>query len=288
MNWKPDPGESDRPFREAIFMPDGLEQGQTVYSSLPALGETSTVKEIANLVLYSLVTAVKDYRARGGTRPVYLIIDEFQQMASEGFKLILRQVRQLGLGIVLLNQSEADLMTRQASRLLDVVRVNTQVKIYLSAEETNTIKTLEKASGVIAFVGTDGRLSYTPRLTVNDIRRYSGHSDYAICWITRDSGFTAYGGDWFGLRTDFHITREEYEARENAPWPAPSESTIVAERTSGAARKLAQVSNPLPIASGEEVEQGVLFTVRSDSKWATRLMEIFNRRSPERRNGNDA
>jgi hypothetical protein len=267
-------------------MPDVVEHGQVIYFSLPAIGETSTVKEVGNLGIYSVVTAVKEYRERGGKRPVYLIIDEFQQVASEGFKLLLRQARSLQLSITLANQSESDLMTKQANRLLDVVKANTQVKIYMSAEETNTIKTLEKASGVIPFVAADGRLSYTPRLTVNDIRHYSGHPDYAICWITRDSGFSAYGGDWFGLRTDFHISREEYEARENAPWPCPTASTIVAERVANGPRALTQGSTKLAIAGSEELEQGILFTVRSESPWAARLIEIFDRRHPEGRTPN--
>src|ERR1051326_429141 len=235
MNWKPRPGESDRPLKDAIFMPDVVEQGQVIYFSLPAIGETSTVREIANLALYSLLTAQKNYQERGGKNQTYLIIDEFQQMASDGFKLVLRQARKFGLSLILANQSEADLMTPQTSRLLDVVRTNTQVKIYLSANETNTVKMLEKASGVIAYAGADGIPQYRPRRSVNDINFYSGHSDYAICWITRDSGFTAYGGDWFGLRTDFHISAQEFEERDSAPWPAATESTIVAERPAGGA-----------------------------------------------------
>ncbi len=58
MNWKPQPGESDRPLKEAVFMPDVVEQGQVIYFCLPAIGETSTVKEFANLVLSALMAAV--------------------------------------------------------------------------------------------------------------------------------------------------------------------------------------------------------------------------------------
>jgi hypothetical protein len=231
MNWKPGPGESDRPLKDAIFMPDVIEQGQVVYFSLPAIGETSTVKEIANLVLYSLIAALKTHHEQGGRKQTYLIIDEFQQMASEGFKLILRQGREFGVSLILSNQSDADLMTQQTSRLLDVIRTNTQVKIFMSVTEMNTIKMLEKASGLIPYAGIDGMLDYRPRLTINDIQSYSAHPDYAICWITRDSGFTAYGGDWFGLRTDFHITEEEFKDRDAAPWPEATESTIVAKGT---------------------------------------------------------
>ena len=31
MNWKPQPGQSDRPLKEAVHMPDVVEQGQVIY-----------------------------------------------------------------------------------------------------------------------------------------------------------------------------------------------------------------------------------------------------------------
>lgn len=86
LNWKTKPGEADKPEREAIFMPDVVSENQVVYFWLPAIGETSTVREIANLVLYSLMTAKKAHKDAGGKQPCYLVIDEFQQMASEGFQ----------------------------------------------------------------------------------------------------------------------------------------------------------------------------------------------------------
>src|SRR5262249_5364787 len=110
MNWIPNEGSSDQPLKDAIFMPEVVEQGQVVYFSLPAIGETSTVREIANLGLFALVAAVKDYRARGGKRPVTLYIDEFQQMASGAFGLVLRQTRDLNIRVVCACQSESDLM----------------------------------------------------------------------------------------------------------------------------------------------------------------------------------
>src|SRR5262249_1329588 len=150
----------------------------------------------------------------GGRNQTYLIIDEFQQMASEAFKIVLRQARSFGLSLILATQCESDLMSRDANRLLDVVRSNTQVKIYLNANDPNTIRSLSGGSPALAAM----------------VQAYSGHPDLAICSIGRDAGFACYGGQWFGLRTGFHISREEFRKRECAPWPAPTESTIVAER----------------------------------------------------------
>ena len=129
---------------------------------------------------------------------------------------MLRQARSFGLSLILANQSEADLMTKQTNRLLDTVRANTQLKIYLSVSDPNTIQMAGKASGLIAYEREDGMIDYRPRLTVNDIQRYSSDSELAICWVTRDSGFTAYGGDRFGSRTSYHITEQEFLRRNSA------------------------------------------------------------------------
>jgi hypothetical protein len=280
MNWKPQPGGSDRPLKEAVFMPDVVEQGQIIYFSLPAIGETSTVKEFANLVLFALMTAQKNYREKGGRKQTYLFIDEFQQMASEGFKLILRQARTFGLSLILSNQSESDLMSRQTSRLLDTVRANTQVKLYFSVHDPNTIKMLEKASGLICYEREDGMIDYRPRLTVNDITRYSSDPELAICWITRDSGFTAYGGDWFGLRTSFHIDEEEFQKRDWAEWPAATEETIVAQRSAEGATTFSQGSGePAPLLFATDLDTTPAIVVPRDSKWAKRLNQIYQSRS---------
>jgi hypothetical protein len=284
MNWKPQPGQSDRPLKEAVFMPDVVEHGHIVYFSLPAIGETSTIKEFANLGLSALMSAQKKYRENGGKNHSYAFMDEFQQMASEGFKLLLRQARSPGLSLILANQSEADLMTKQTSRLLDTVRANTQLKIYLSVSDPNTRKLLEKSSGVIAYERPDGALDYRPRLTENDITRYSSEKDLAICWMTRDAGFSAYGGNWFGLRTYHHITEEEFERRDNAPWPISTEATIVAERSAEGGTTFTQGhGEPSGGSNGvfaQEADEDRIPIVPPDSKWAKRLNETYKHRTP--------
>ena len=65
LNWKPKPGESDQPLKDAIFMPDVVRKQEVIYFWLPAIGETSTIKEIANLALYSLLTAARAAKEEG-------------------------------------------------------------------------------------------------------------------------------------------------------------------------------------------------------------------------------
>jgi hypothetical protein len=265
LNWKPAPGGSARPLTDAIFMPDVIKEGQVVYFWLPAVGETSTVKETANLALYSLLTALKDAKDAQQPRQAYLFIDEAQQMASQGFKLILRQARSYGLSLILSTQSEADLMSKEANRLLDTVRTNTLVKLFLSANDPNTIKFLENVSG--------------EHVSPDLLRWCSAHPDYALCWINRDSGLATYGGQCFPIQTYHHITKEEFERRDDAPWPAATESTIVAERTAEGT-VYAQGSGEAAALPESENEVSIMPSVPSDSMWAKRLTEIFHKRNP--------
>jgi hypothetical protein len=272
MNWKPGPGESDQPLQDAIFMPDVVAQGQVIYCSLPAIGETSTVKEIGNLLLYAVMNAVKEYRERGGKNQTYVFIDEAQQMASRALNLILNQGRGFGMSLILGNQSDSALMSPEMNRLLDTIRANTQVKLYFSVTDANTVKLLEKASGVIPYETDDGKFDYRPRLTANDIAEYSSREDLAICWITRNAGFAAYGGNWFAIRTAHHISRDEFERRSDAPWPAATASTIVAERTVDGATAFTQGrSETSPAPEAEELP----LRVARDSAWAIRLNELY-------------
>jgi hypothetical protein len=64
----------------------GLESARTmeacnIYFWLPAVGENSSVKDVADLALYSLLTAVRAARQEENLSHTFLIVDDFQQMA---------------------------------------------------------------------------------------------------------------------------------------------------------------------------------------------------------------
>lgn len=181
-------------------------------------------------------------------------------------------------------------MSKQTNRLLDTVRANTQVKIYLSISDPQTVRALQDASGLISYSDENGKLTYLPRLNVNHVNFYSGHSDYCICWITRDSGFTAYGGDWFGMRTSYHIEQAEFEAREMAAWPTVSESTIIAERSADGMTARSEGSPQPSQASlfGADEEYAALPVIKADSVWAVRLLQTYERRFGKGGDGNVA
>jgi hypothetical protein len=82
---------------QAIHMPSVLEYGQVAYFWLPAAMESISVREIAKLALFSFLTAAIDRQTQGLPRTqAYLVIDEFQRIAGENFKVVLEQARSLG------------------------------------------------------------------------------------------------------------------------------------------------------------------------------------------------
>jgi hypothetical protein len=86
------------------------------------------------------------------------------------------------------------------------------------------------------------------------------------------------GGEAFGIRTDFHITKEEYERRDKAAWPEPTESTIVAHRTADGIAHV-QGGNSTSAPAEEEGMERVAIAVPHDSKWRARLMDVYKRRA---------
>ena len=231
LNWRGKSWESDEILRNAIFMPDVVSKKEVIYFWLPAADETLTVREIGQLTLYALFQAVKTHHAaHAANYQTYLIIDEFQRMASSGFELILQQARSFGLGVVLANQTIADLRRQDAPTLLNVVRGNTRFRQYFSASDPLTQETLQQESGETILLGSDDSEKVGTRHSLNDIKAYSSDALTSIVEITRDSGYSCFGGHWFAASSSFHIDKEEYTRRNDAWWPDGSDATIRAKR----------------------------------------------------------
>lgn len=224
--------------KNAINMPEVIKNREVVYFWLPAAIESSTVKEIAKLALYTLFSSAyqhqRDYQE---TPRLWVFIDEFQHVASLNFKLILQQARSMGMGLILANQTDSDLWTADVD-LKGTVQSNTRFKQIFSIGNQKEREELSKASGETLYStywdtpdnpsGGTGRLG--PRLMLNDIIALSDEKDTSIAIVSRGEGYTQFGGYAFAVRGSYHITAEEYERRKNAPWPVPSEKTLVAYR----------------------------------------------------------
>ncbi len=244
LNLTPERGEQAYQAAEAaISMPRVLAAKEVVYFWLPAAVETASVREIAKLVLYSLVQAAYGQVQTGGKRQAYVAIDEFQRIASENFKLILQQARSMGIGAILANQTVNDLVTPDTD-LRATIQSNTRLKLCFSASDLALQDEVMKASGeTTAYLwshshGSAGESGYSwsdtkheriePRLNRNDVIMITDHPERAVFHVTRGSGYTQFMGWSLPVQVGYTMDRATHDARSRAAWPEVAPGTIVA------------------------------------------------------------
>jgi hypothetical protein len=221
---------------QCIHMPDVLEHRQVAYFWLPAALESISVREIAKLALYSALTAAIDRKDNPDSddRQAYLVIDEFQRIAGENFKIILEQARGFGISAMLANQTQQDLKTPDVD-LRSTVRSNTRTKMYFSVTDPSDERELSEASGqeIAEFrsmmlsgtqSGDSGSTSWQqslkPRLTRTDIMSVSDHPNDLVLKVSRGAGYTQFAGMPMVVRTTYAMSREVYGERKAMPWPS--------------------------------------------------------------------
>lgn len=236
----------------AIDMASLFDTPQVAYFYLPSLLEPVTVRGIAKLGLYSLLTAafLKHNAPSGARRPnnVYVFIDEFQQIVAHNLEIILRQARSMGIGAILANQNLMDLKTPDAD-LIPTVEGNTTLRQVFSASSLEQRVNLELRSGQTLHHLTQTRVEYSapysehaspgfnvneqlgPRYGANDIIQMSANRLESIVEVSRDSGLTCFSGFSFKLRSDFHISKREFDRRAQLPWPSNGSTLVSAELT---------------------------------------------------------
>jgi hypothetical protein len=245
-------GESRTAIKEkAIDFVDVFRRPQALYFYLPsALGTTSNA-EIARLALYSLLTAAKHAAAFRPTNgephertQVFLFIDEFQRIVSQNLELFLQQARSMNIGVILANQTLADLDTGGVN-LIPSVRANCRFKQMFSVTDVREQEELTRAGGEMMilnqgitrqFEGYFGiergySLSATEeqanRIGANEILLAGDHQHHSIVQIRRGAGYAQFGGMPFVLYSQFHIDYDTYNNRRLGGWPAPEEGTIM-------------------------------------------------------------
>lgn len=253
--------DRQRVVNNAIHMPEALAENQVIYFWLPAAIEAASVRELAKLALYSLLTSAysnqrqvgdetdPEKRRRKADRKAFVVIDEFQRIASENFKIVLEQARSLGVGAILANQSLADLQTKDTD-LRPTVQTNTRFKLCFSATDPDQQKRIMTTSGETKTwrysfsnptdsVFMPGNISVTGfsasevvvlRINRNDVIEISDNPRMAICHISRGSGYSQFSGYPFPIEMDFSITKEEHAKRMAAKWPASTEETLIPTR----------------------------------------------------------
>jgi type IV secretory pathway TraG/TraD family ATPase VirD4 len=322
LNWTGKPGENDEVAKNAIFMPDVIEKNQIIIFCLPALGESSTARSIGCLGINAVMAALKEYKDLHGREKITpVFIDEFQRIASTSVEILMQQGRSHGLSLILSNQTLSDLKTRDAPGLLSSVVNNTNVRQYFGASdpdiedllisqsgetlyeeavyspEANSIQTTSAAvmeagltGGVTSFSAPYIKLKVGKRHNRTDVKRYSSQSGVSILHCKRESGYTRYSGQWFAMETGYHIDQENFEKRQQSPWPEATEHMIVALRPPIPTVPEKKPVRPMRILTAQEMPVTTNSRVPSSStsaasaldpsgaSWETRLKTVYEKR----------
>lgn len=226
----------------AIHMPDVIAEKQIAYFWLPAAIESASVREIAKLAIYSLLnSAYWHRRTLESDLQTYLVIDEFQRIASDNFKIVLEQARSMGIGAILANQTFADLQTNDTD-LRPTVQTNTRFKQIFSATDPEQQLFLMAASGErISYrysfsKSSSGSSSVSasevtlPRLQRNHVIEISDNPLASIVHISRGKGYSQFKGYMVPVRVGYCMTKDQYDRLMARPWPEASDHTLTVAR----------------------------------------------------------
>lgn len=239
---------------QSIFMPELIEHRQVAYFWLPSVMESISVREIGKLAVYALLTAAIDRQRspqastngqESEPRQVYLVIDEFQRLAGENFKVVLEQARSFGISAILANQIQADLITHDID-LTPTIRSNTRTKMFFALSDADDCRQMSEASGEEVAIarsfthmataqglatGVSVSQALKPRLTLNDVLSVTDHPLEFILQVSRGSGYTQFAGMPMVIRTTYPLSKETYEARSRAPWPEGKVYTVTPKKS---------------------------------------------------------
>ena len=211
------------------------------YFSLSATLGPGSSPEIGRLASYMLLTAATLTERKV---PVYLVVDEFQRMASRNLDYLLQLARSMGVAVILANQSMQDLVRYDLTSTLET---NCRYRQWSAISGWDDQERLSRASGetvdtmdsisVSQSVSDRGTTTSTsrsrndfiaPRLTKNDIKLVSDDDRKSVVLINRGAGYAQYGGMPVIIESDFHISAAEYGQRKAAPWPSTDTGTFLA------------------------------------------------------------
>ncbi len=246
-----------------------FEHPEAHYFSLSATLGPGSSPEIGRLASYMLLTAAT---LTERTIPVYLVVDEFQRMASRNLDYLLQLARSMGVAVILANQSMEDLRRYDLTSTLETnCRYRQWFAISgwedqerLSRASGETVDTLESMSvgQSVSDRGVTTNSNHTqsdfiaPRLTRNDIKLVSDDDRKSIVLINRGAGYAQYGGMPVVIESDFHISSAEFHKRKSAPWPSTDAGTFCAlewQRPQQVVPHLGRTASTSPAISQETI-----------------------------------
>lgn len=237
---------AQRALDASIDMGTFLETPQVGYFYFSSTLETSTVRELSKLVLFSLLTAADTLeRQHGPGHRVYVVIDEFQQIIANNLELVLRQARSKNISCILANQSISDLKSG-AIDVISTVQANTRVRQYFAASDINQQQLIERSGGDLHLHGIfephpleelsvelgvipapDEELVIAGQISRDEVIAMTDDPDACILHVTRGSGLTQFSGYPLLMKTDYHVSERRFNHWKAKRWPKQCEETIV-------------------------------------------------------------
>jgi len=220
----------------AINMHEVLERRELVYFFLDSASGAIGAREVARLALFALLDAAIQRQKEGKpARRAYVVIDEFQVVATVNIQQVVQQARSHGISLILANQSPQDLLV-EGTNLLSVVQTNTRFKQYFSVNEAEALREMSAMSGekVVHFAShgtsegftpTGGTSSTTtnwkpmvrPTLEPNEILEASAAEAGAIVHLATSYGMSNFGGVFTPILAPHCLPPEVYRERARTP-----------------------------------------------------------------------
>lgn len=241
LNVAPGDGHPQEVLDNAIDLSNLLRQPQVAYFNLKSDIDEDGACHVARTVLFNMLAAA-GMREPGENTPVYLILDEFQQIAGRQIKTVIAQARSRKLHCVLSHQSMSDLKTPDGD-FTDEVLNNTNGRVIFSTGSTATLDEMVKLSGIetrqrpkwpllvddylqgntgpgasaTGEILTDS--AQEPRLTREHVQHMSAEQTLGFVQLKKNIGYSWFGSAGFIARFRFPITAEEFKDRNQEVWP---------------------------------------------------------------------
>lgn len=227
----------------AIDAVELFEEPQVVYLSLRSSVDPAGAASVARLFLWALFSAAS-HRGSFDNR-VYVFLDEFQQVISDGVRQIFEQFRGLGGTLIAAHQTAGQL-SRQGTDISATVESCSAMKQVFRASSLEALEQIEQLAGTKRakapmwaqpyewgggdLVGRFGpihaehgsvrvREEDRPRLDRRTLQAISSHRQSSLVRFTLGSGYTQFAGATVPIRSPFMMSYEEYQRRERAAWP---------------------------------------------------------------------
>lgn len=239
INYVPQNPENDEVQLNRIDLAGVFQRPTLAYFKLPSTTTSIGASALARFVIHNLIIAA---RFTDRKMKVHLVIDEFQRALGEGVEHTLQLARSHDIGLVLSNQSMADLDVT-SPKVYQAVAGNCAIRRWFSAmskrdlEELYTLMGTTEVTRETVSRGPDGTTTsyqqeHEPRARMTDLHAISEESSMSVLQIAgRGRGYARYNGIPFVCYSEYHISEEEYLHRKSLPWPSDLPGMIVAKES---------------------------------------------------------